>query len=73
MADLIAFAIVPASRQVVFVAGAHVLFEIFFIVVIRVVTNWVVQTNFVQGGLQNITDDLGRKLAKESMAPKNEL
>jgi len=61
---LVSFVVVPAHRQIVFLAGADVVIIIFFNTLLRAFATWAIKTDFVQMAMQNITDHMGN-LEKE--------
>lgn len=64
LAELIAFIIVPAHTQIVFLAGADLVAKTFLITIIRVFATWAVKTDFAQAMMRNITETtLSRKVA----------
>ena len=61
-AELISLIVLPAYKQMVFVAGMHMLFGIFFTAVARVVSTWAVQTEFAQAMLRNATESIKEEI-----------
>jgi hypothetical protein len=55
MVELLAFIVVPASKQIVFLAGADLVFDIFVATVINAVSSWAIKTDLVQYTLGNMT------------------
>ena len=53
--ELLAFIVVPASKQIVFLAGADLVFDIFVATVINTVSSWAIKTDLVQYTLGNMT------------------
>jgi hypothetical protein len=53
--ELLAFIVVPASKQIVFLAGADLVFDIFVATVINAVSSWAIKTDLVQYTLGNMT------------------
>jgi hypothetical protein len=70
LAELIAFIIVPAHRQLVFLTGAELIASVFFTTVLRVVATWAIKTDYAQTMMRNITE-AGR--AREFERFKHEL
>ena len=54
--NLIAFIIIPAHKQIVFLAGADLIVSIFLTTVVRLVAGWAVNTTFAQEFLRNMTE-----------------
>ncbi|KAL1598637.1 hypothetical protein SLS60_007777 [Paraconiothyrium brasiliense] len=74
LAELIAFVAIPAYKQIVFVAGADLACQIFFVTVVRQFASWAVQTEFAQELLRNVTEMVdGTNEAERYAALKNEL
>lgn len=57
LANLIAFIVVPAHRQIVFIAGAELVTSIFLTTVVRAFSVWLIKTDFMQMMMRNITDN----------------
>lgn len=53
--ELLAFIVIPASKQMVFLAGADLVFDIFVATVMNVVSSWAIKTDLVQYTLGNMT------------------
>jgi hypothetical protein len=74
LAELIAFVAIPAYQQIVFVAGADLACQIFFVTVVGKFASWAVQTELVQGMLKNGTETLARERERQRHASsRNEL
>ncbi|OAL46573.1 hypothetical protein IQ07DRAFT_155548 [Pyrenochaeta sp. DS3sAY3a] len=72
LANLIVFAAVPAHKQIVFVAGAHLVASIFLTTVCRALAMWTIKTDYVQGMMRNITDSVSEmsRLKNETAVPR---
>ncbi|KAJ4291870.1 hypothetical protein N0V90_009766 [Kalmusia sp. IMI 367209] len=75
LAELIAFIIVPAHKQILFVASAEMVCEVFVMTVVRMFATWAVHTEFAQMMMQNITENViaQREREIEFLRFKNEL
>lgn len=71
LTHLVAFVVVPAHRQIVFIEGVDLAETIFFHTLVRVFATWAVKTNFVQTMMKNVTDSVQsaqtRRLRQERM------
>lgn len=66
LAKLIAFIIVPAHKQMVFVAGANIVAAVFIWIIISIVSGWAIKTDFVQTALKDMTEAMNEgKLLSE--------
>lgn len=72
-ATLIAFIVVPAHKQIVFVTGVELVAGIFVKTVVRVFATWAVKTDFVQGMMRNVTDTARAAESEENLAKFREL
>ena len=65
--ELLAFIVIPAYKQIVFLAGADLVFHIFVATVVSVVSSWAIRTDLVQGTLRNMTGVImrAREYARE--------
>ncbi|KAF2437756.1 hypothetical protein P171DRAFT_424555 [Karstenula rhodostoma CBS 690.94] len=75
LAELIAFVAVPAYKQMVFVAGAELAFQVFLVTVVGKLAGWAVQTPFVQDIIRNTTQSVvdSREREEAYRMFKNEL
>jgi hypothetical protein len=73
LADLIAFIVIPAHKQLVFLAGAHMVMAIFFTTVFRVLASWAVNTDFVQTMFRNTTQNAEEVVNRGFYRPHGEL
>lgn len=62
IATLVALIAIPAHNQLVFVAGAELVGSLFIVTLVRILTTWVVKTDFAQIILRNMTDRAERQL-----------
>ena len=53
---LIAFIIIPAHRQIVFLASADLVTTAFFSTIVRAFATWAVKTDFAQEAMRNMTE-----------------
>ncbi|KAF3048022.1 hypothetical protein E8E12_007242 [Didymella heteroderae] len=67
LATLIAFAVLPAHQQMVFIAGADLMGTVFVTMLVRVFAGWVVKTGIVQGIISDMTNHAKDMIAKESL------
>jgi len=56
LASLVAFMIIPAHKQHIFMAGVGVVTTVFLNTVFRVIAGWAVKTDFIQNSMHNITN-----------------
>ncbi|KAH7086442.1 hypothetical protein FB567DRAFT_71171 [Paraphoma chrysanthemicola] len=55
LATLIAFVVIPAHRQIVFLSGANLVSSVFFTTLVRLFAAWLVKTQFAQDFMRNMT------------------
>ncbi|KAH7080127.1 hypothetical protein BKA63DRAFT_236275 [Paraphoma chrysanthemicola] len=55
LATLIAFVVIPAHRQIVFLSGANLVSSVFFTTLVRLFSAWLVKTQFAQDFMRNMT------------------
>jgi hypothetical protein len=65
LVELIAFVAIPAYKQIVFVAGADLACQIFFVTVAGKFASWAVQTELVQGMIKNGTETMVRERERQ--------
>ncbi|KAF2017689.1 hypothetical protein BU24DRAFT_420739 [Aaosphaeria arxii CBS 175.79] len=61
LCDLIAFIIIPAPKQIVFMASWTLVTSIFITFIIRTVASWAVKTDLAQSFMKNATDERVRQ------------
>ena len=67
LSTLIAFAVLPVHRQMVFIAGTDLLGTVFVTMLVRVFADWVVKTGIVQWILSDWTEDALDMIAKGTL------
>ncbi|KAF2033122.1 hypothetical protein EK21DRAFT_59322 [Setomelanomma holmii] len=76
LAMLVAFIIIPAHKQIVFMESAQLVETVFFVTLVRLFAVWVVKTSFVQDMMRNVTSSaLDGSMNQGAKGPgfKNEL
>lgn len=56
LTHLVAFVVVPAHRQIVFIEGVDLATTVFLNTVLRVFVTWALKTDFVQIMMKNVTE-----------------
>ncbi|KAJ4371269.1 hypothetical protein N0V83_004486 [Neocucurbitaria cava] len=72
-ATLIAFIVVPAHKQIVFVTGVELVAGVFVKTVVRIFATWAVKQEFVQLIMKNMTDTARAAESEEKLARLREL